>query len=89
MIAGQSFDVYQYGGAGGEIIFSLNGSTGSGTFASETSGTVDILAVLKWVQSHGYASNITIGQIDAGWEICSTGGSPETFTVSRYSLTDS
>jgi hypothetical protein len=89
VIAGQSFDVYQYGGAGGEIIFSLNGSTGSGTFASETSGTVDILAVLKWVQSHGYASNITIGQIDAGWEICSTGGSPETFTVSRYSLTDS
>jgi hypothetical protein len=86
VIGGQSFDVYQYGGQGGEIIFSLNGSGGSGTFAQETSGTVDILATLRWVQSHGYASNISIGEIDFGWEICSTGGAPETFSVSSYSL---
>jgi hypothetical protein len=87
VIGGQSFDVYQYGGAGGEIIFSLNDAGGSGTFANETSGTVDILGTLAWVQSHGYASNISIGQIDAGWEICSTGGGPETFTMSGFTLT--
>ena len=87
VIGGQSFDVYQYGGAGGEIIFSLNGAAGSGTFANETSGTVDILGTLAWVQSHGYASDITIGQIDAGWEICSTGGGPGTFTMSGFTLT--
>ena len=87
VIGGQSFDVYQFGGAGGEIIFSLNGAGGSGKFANETSGTVDILGTLAWVQSHGYASNISIGQIDAGWEICSTGGGPETFTMSGFTLT--
>ena len=86
-IGGRQFDVYQDGGTGGEIIFSLNGAGGSGTFAQETSGTVDILATLRWVQDHGYASNITIGEIEAGWEICSTGGQPETFQVSSYSLT--
>jgi hypothetical protein len=87
VIGRQPFDVYQYGGAGGEIIFSLNGTGGSGTFANETSGTVDILGTLAWVQSHRYASNIKIGQIDAGWEICSTGGGPETFAMSGFTLT--
>jgi hypothetical protein len=40
--------------AGGEIIFSLDGPGGAGTFAHETSGTVNILGTLRWVQAHGY-----------------------------------
>ena len=45
-ISRQAFTVYQYGS--GEIIFSLN--------HNERSGTVDILATLKWLQSHGRVS---------------------------------
>ena len=77
-IAGQAFTVYQY--RGGEVIFSLN--------QSEQSGTVDILGVLKWLQGHGLASaGAQLGQVDFGFEICSTGGKPEKFAVSRYTLT--
>jgi hypothetical protein len=82
----QHFTVYQFGGAGGEIIFSLDGSGGTGTFANETSGTVHILSVLDWVQAHGYVKNITISQIDFGWELCSTGGSAETFTMNHFTI---
>ena len=77
-IAGQASTVYQY--RGGEVIFSLN--------RSEQSGTVDILAVLKWLQGHGLASaGAQLGQVDFGFEICSTGGKPEKFAISRYTLT--
>jgi len=77
-IAGRAFTVYQYGG--GEIIFSLD--------HNERSGTVDILATLKWLQGHRLVSaGAQLGQVDFGFEICSTGGKPETFAVSRYTLT--
>ena len=57
--------------------------------SNEQSGTVDILAVLHWLQSNGYiGSTADLGQVDFGWEICSTGGAPETFTVSNYTLKD-
>ncbi len=77
-VDGHAFTVYQY--RGGEVIFSLN--------RNEQSGTVDILATLKWLQSHGLVSaGAQLGQVDFGFEICSTGGKPEKFGVSRYSLT--
>jgi Glycosyl hydrolase family 12 len=77
-IDGQAFTVYQHGT--GEIIFSLD--------QSERSGSVDILATLKWLQGHGLVSaGAQLGQVDFGFEICSTGGKPEKFAVSRYTLT--
>jgi Glycosyl hydrolase family 12 len=77
-IGGQAFTVYEYGS--GEVIFSLD--------QNEQSGTVDILATLKWLQGHGLESaGAQLGQVDFGFEICSTGGKPEKFAVSRYTLT--
>lgn len=68
----QPFTVYEYGG--GEIIFSLD--------HNEQAGTVHILATLRWLIRHGYvARRAGIGQVDFGWEICSTGSRPETFSV--------
>jgi hypothetical protein len=65
------------------------GDTVSFVRSNEQSGTVDILAVLHWLQSNGYLSaSADLGQVDFGWEICSTGGVPETFTVSGYTLSD-
>ena len=67
---------------GGMIAWKLPGN--------EQSGTVDILAMLTWLKDHGYISTSSeLGSIDYGWEIASTGGRPETFTVSNYSMTAS
>jgi hypothetical protein len=76
-ISGQRFTVYEYGT--GEIIFSLN--------HNEHVGTVHILTTLRWLQHHKFVSKgARIGQVDFGWEICSTGHRPETFTISKYTL---
>ncbi|HZC69336.1 MAG TPA: hypothetical protein VE442_01455 [Jatrophihabitans sp.] len=81
-VAGQAWTLYQYGG--GEIIWSLGAR---GSYAQQSSGTVDLLALLRYLQTNGYiAAGADIGQIDFGWEICSTGGVNGTFTVSAYSI---
>jgi hypothetical protein len=76
-IARQGFTVYTYGA--GEIIVSLD--------RNETSGTVNILATLRWLQAQRLVSpSAALAQVDFGWEICSTGGRPEMFAVSKYHL---
>lgn len=53
-----------------------------------TSGTVDILEILKWSMSKGWLpSNSTLGQIDLGVEIVSTNGKPATFKFTDFSIT--
>ena len=75
---GEKWTLLQY--HGGEVIWSSN--------ANKQSGTVDILAMLRDLQSRRLVSSgAAIGQIDFGFEICSTGGAAETFSVSHYSLT--
>ena len=55
-----------------------------------TSGTVDLLAMFRWLMSKGWlASNSTVGQIDYGFELVSTNGAPATFTVNNFSITSS
>ena len=55
---------------------------------NEPSGTVDILAMLTWLENHGnyLPKDSVLEAIGYGWEIASTGGQPETFRVSRYSI---
>lgn len=55
---------------------------------SFSSGTVDVMAMLQYLVSHGYmASTAAIGDFGFGWEIASTGGQAETFRVSSFSIT--
>ena len=85
-IAGQEWTPHEYPGSR-EFIWSLDGP-GAGTCAQQASGTVDLLALLKWMQANGFAApDAAISLIDGVWEICSTGGVPETFQVFSYSLT--
>jgi hypothetical protein len=57
---------------------------------NEQSGTLDILAMLTWLQDHGYLSKSSeLGAIGYGWEIASTGGGRETFSVSKYTIIES
>jgi hypothetical protein len=65
---------------GSELIWQLRG-------APEQAGSVDILAMLTWLERHGYLPQASeLVNISYGFEICSTGGRPETFTVSRFSI---
>jgi hypothetical protein len=67
---------------GSELIWYL-------TSGNEQSGTVDVLSMLTWLESHGYLpAGSGLNQIDYGFEICST-PSLETFTVSQFSIKSS
>jgi len=65
---------------------------GSGYWAfvregNASAGTVDLLAGLQYLESRGdLAATDKLWQVNFGWEICSTAGAPETFTVSNYSV---
>jgi Glycosyl hydrolase family 12 len=69
--------------------------TGDGYWAfvregNASSGTVDLLAGLQYLESRGdLTSTDKLWQVNFGWEICSTAGAPETFTVSNYSVSSS
>ncbi len=64
---------------GGELIWYLTGS-------NEQSGSVDVLSMLTWLESHGYLpAGSGVNQIDYGFEICSTPGA-ETFSVSQFAI---
>ena len=86
-IGGQQWTPHQYPNSS-EFIWTLDGAGGAGSCAQQASGTVDLLALLKWMQANGYASaSATLSLLDGVFEICSTGGTPEKFSVSSYSVT--
>jgi len=52
------------------------------------SGTVDLLAALRFLEHRGdLAASDVLWQVNFGWEIASTSGLPETFTSKNYSVT--
>ncbi len=70
------------------------GSNGSNTVYSfvntgqTSSGSVDVLAVLRWLQSNGlFGSNTaTLGNVQFGWEISSTNNTGTNFVTNSYSV---
>ena len=75
--SGATWDLWQTGGGYWAFVRKGNAS----------SGTVDLLAGLKYLESRGdLAATDKLWQVNFGWEICSTAGAPETFTVSNYSV---
>jgi hypothetical protein len=58
--------------------------------ANVTSGTLDLLAFFNHLIANGWVpSNATLGAIDYGVELVSTGGADATFAVTGFSLTTS
>ena len=52
-----------------------------------SSGTVDLHAALQFLEGRGdLTASAVLWQVNFGWEICSTAGAPETFTISNYSV---
>jgi len=67
---------------GSELVWKLTGD--------EQSGSVDILSMLTWLESHSYLpKSSTLESIGYGWEIASTGGVNEKFQVNSYSISAS
>jgi hypothetical protein len=76
----QNWTLCKYGGS--ELIWYLTGS-------NERSGSVNILAMLTWLESHSYLpAGSGLNQIDYGFEICSTPG-PQKFTLSQFNIKSS
>jgi len=86
-LAGQQWTPHRYPHSS-EFIWTLDGRRGADSCAQQASGTVNLLALFRWMQANGFAAPAAaISLIDGVWEICSTGGVPETFRVSSYSIT--
>ena len=82
-----TYQVYEQGSSQSSCGLSVCGSIDMVRNSPVTSGTVDIRDVLNYLISVGAEpSNIAIGEIDFGWEICSTVGT-QTFAVNGYTLT--
>lgn len=78
-VGGYTWNVYKGNNGSNNVYSFLN--TGR-----STSGSVDILAVLKWLEnSEHWIGNVTLGNVQFGWEITSAGGGLN-FQVNNYSV---
>ena len=76
-IFGQHFDVWRAGDS--LFTFALN--------HNETTGVTHILASLNWlINHHQLAANVTLTQVNYGWEIASTGGQARSFQMTNFWL---
>ena len=87
----EKWDLCRYGS--GEIVWYLDQQslgTGTSTVYGLNAGSVDIYAMLMWLENNGYlASSTYLTQIEYGFEICSTGGVNEEFEVTGLTITAS
>jgi hypothetical protein len=78
-------------GAGGHTWDVYRGSNGSNQVISlvrhgnTSSGSVDVLAVLNWIRGRGWFGDITLGNVQFGYEITSSSGGLN-FTTNSFSV---
>lgn len=80
-VGGHTWNVYK-GSNGGNQVFSFVRTSNT------NSGSVDILAVLRWIQSKGWTGDVTLGEVQFGFEITSSSGGLN-FTTNSYSVSSS
>ncbi|WP_311922969.1 GH12 family glycosyl hydrolase domain-containing protein [Microbispora sp. H10836] len=78
-VGGHSWDVYR-GSNGSNQVFSFVRR------GNATSGTVDIKAVLTWLRTNNWFGDVTLGDVQFGYEITSSSGGMD-FRTNGYSLT--
>lgn len=66
-VGGYSWDVYSGSNGSNQVFSFLNRG-------SATSGNVDILSVLRWIQNRGWYGNVNLNQVQFGFEITSSSG---------------
>jgi hypothetical protein len=77
-VGGHTWDVYR-GSNGANQVFSFvrTGNT--------SSGTVDVKAVLNWLRGNGWMGDVTLGDVQFGYEITSAAGGLD-FTTNSFSV---
>ncbi|MET8995544.1 hypothetical protein [Amycolatopsis sp. NPDC004169] len=80
-VGGHTWDVYR-GSNGSNEVFSFLRTSDTNT------GTVDILAVMNWIRSRGWFGDVTLGEVQFGFEITSSAGGMN-FAANTYSVTAS
>jgi hypothetical protein len=80
-VGGHTWDVYK-GSNGSNEVFSFLRTSGT------NSGSVDVLAVMNWIKSKGWFGDVTLGEVQFGFEITSSAGGMN-FTTNSYSVSSS
>ncbi|MCP2166521.1 glycoside hydrolase family 12 protein [Goodfellowiella coeruleoviolacea] len=78
-VGGHTWDVYR-GSNGANQVFSFVRTSNT------NSGTVDIKAVLNWLRGQGWFGDVTLGEVQFGFEITSSNGGLD-FASNSYSVT--
>jgi hypothetical protein len=81
-VGGHSWDVHKGTNGKNEVFSFLRTS-------NTNSGTVDVLAVMHWIKSQGWFDDVTLGEVQFGWEIFDTAGKSLEFKVTNFSVTSS
>jgi len=80
-VGGHSWDVHK-GSNGSNDVFSF-------VITSQTSsGTVDVKAILEWIKTQGWFGDVTLGEVQFGFEITSSAGGLD-FKVTDFSVSAS
>ncbi|MEO6719445.1 MAG: hypothetical protein ABIN67_03725 [Ferruginibacter sp.] len=77
-VGGHTWNVFR-GHNGGNNVYSFLRTS------KTNSGTVDILAIQRWIQARGWYGNITLGAVQYGYEITNTNGGAN-FNCNSYSV---
>nr|WP_296073273.1 cellulose binding domain-containing protein [uncultured Actinoplanes sp.] len=76
-VGGHTWNVYR-GSNGANAVYSF-------VRTSTNSGTVDILAILNWLRSNGWWADVTVGEVQFGFELTGTAGQAN-FTTDSFGL---
>ena len=77
-VGGNTWNVYK-GSNGSNAVFSFVRTS------TTNSATIDVLAVLKWLQTQGWWGDVTVGEMQFGFELSGTAGQSN-FTCNTFSI---
>nr|WP_230862461.1 hypothetical protein [Amycolatopsis camponoti] len=80
-VGGHAWDVYRGSNGANEVFSFLRKS-------NTDSGSVDVLGVLGWIKARGWFGDVTLGEVQFGFEITSSAGGMD-FRTNSYSVSAS
>lgn len=80
-VGGHTWNVYQ-GSNGANAVYSFVRTSNT------SSGTVDVLAIMNWIKTKGWYSDVVVNSVQFGFEITSS-ASGSNFISNSYSVTNS
>jgi len=78
-VGGHTWNVYRGSNGSNQVYSFVRTST-------TNSGTIDVLAVLNWLKTQGWYGDVTVGDIQFGFELSGTAGQSN-FTCNSFNIT--